>query len=770
MSPTRHETISSHPIGDQLDEFRGLFDICEPIAADEGEVNNIRPKVLRFLLALPTLPACDKLLSTKGSGPLYIDILRLATDFDIVSLLPLLKVVRDKESDEVIWNKVYEAVAAATPPPRAPLSFPQTPSSRNTGTSTNSNEYRVDMDILLKEELGDMYVDMPEFYNTLFGDAEHLHAQAIFERCKEGDDPIYREDTGWTGWPEGAPEEQVLAWMSRVISKLIELYEEQEPGETVQRRPLALPNQPLKGSTAERKLDIGFMNGSAPLENGKYAWSQILVPGELKNKPGLDIKSRAWLDLGRYAREVLASQDSRRFVLGFTLCGSRMRLWLFDRLGGIGSERFDIHEDGLRFISVLLTYLLMSEEQLGFDPTIVTDTEEDLRYITIERDDREERLIIDEMIKRTACIAGRATTCWKVHRDGESLSLVVKDSWQYPERDEEGELLREVTEKGVINVARYYHHETVQVGGRDDDVCNGVRKGLDITTASNYMTASSRRPENVSRSSSRTGKKSSRTTSRKRSSTNVEPSLPPSKRTQSRPPYTSPSLSTPPPSNRIHRRVIIQDYGKPIYEASSKVALLAALEGCIKGYESLHQQAGILQSDISPNNLMINEDGGSLKSFIIDLDLAIKEDRVESSGARGKTGTQAFMAIGVLLGEKHSFMHDLESFFWVLFWICIHYHGPLGKKTVTVFEEWNYISTEKLAKEKKGEINVETDFLESATKHFTEYYQPLVRWVNKLRRVVFPDGGRWKTPNENLYSSMTDLLREAQMDPKVIGS
>jgi hypothetical protein len=35
-----------------------------------------------------------------------------------------------------------------------------------------------------------------------------------------------------------------------------------------------------------------------------------------------------------------------------------------------------------------------------------------------------------------------------------------------------------------------------------------------------------------------------------------------------------------------------------------------------------------------------------------------------SSGARGKTGTRAFMAIGVLLDdEQHSFMHDLESFF-----------------------------------------------------------------------------------------------------------
>ena len=38
-------------------------------------------------------------------------------------------------------------------------------------------------------------------------------------------------------------------------------------------------------------------------------------------------------------------------------------------------------------------------------------------------------------------------------------------------------------------------------------------------------------------------------------------------------------------------------------------------------------------------------------------------------------GTKVFMAIGALLGEPHSFMHDLESFFWVLFWICIHFDG-----------------------------------------------------------------------------------------------
>ncbi|KAH8686421.1 hypothetical protein BGZ61DRAFT_355179, partial [Ilyonectria robusta] len=49
-----------------------------------------------------------------------------------------------------------------------------------------------------------------------------------------------------------------------------------------------------------------------------------------------------------------------------------------------------------------------------------------------------------------------------------------------------------------------------------------------------------------------------------------------------------------------------------------------------------------------------------------------------ASGAQGKIGTVAFMAIGALPGnKKHSIKHDVESFFWVLFWICIHYkkHG-----------------------------------------------------------------------------------------------
>lgn len=49
-----------------------------------------------------------------------------------------------------------------------------------------------------------------------------------------------------------------------------------------------------------------------------------------------------------------------------------MRIWVFDRLGGIASEQFDINRDGLQFVSIILGFFWMSEEELGFDPTIVT--------------------------------------------------------------------------------------------------------------------------------------------------------------------------------------------------------------------------------------------------------------------------------------------------------------------------------------------------------------------------------------------------------------
>jgi hypothetical protein len=740
-------------------------------------VKDLQNLLLDLVSTLQILPASRLLPSSCGNRNLFGDLIRLGSvinshDFDIERVIPLLKAILGYEPDKVIWDTLYAAVAESTPPPR-PLLVQQTPLLHNTSSFVNSSQYRKYMDGVLKEELGFIYTGVPRFYERFFGDIAGLEstAGAIFNKCKAGDTPLYQEGRGWWGWPEDANEKDVLSWFALLTSKFTgfsdfsDLSKEHRQTSKTPRRPLALPNQPLEGPGADRKLDVGFVDDPNAGKNGSCHWSHILVPGELKSNPATDKASRTWLDLGRYVKEVFAVQDTRRFVLGFTLCGSFMRLWEFDRLGGIASAQFNINEDGLQFVRVILGFLWMNEEQLGFDPTILAANGK--RYIEIKQNNQTERLIIDELIKRAPCIAGRATTCWKAHREGDEHALVIKDSWQFPEREEEGELLLDATKSEVINVARHYYHETVRVGGKFDDIQANVRKGLNITMAENYKPESLMPPSDVGGKRGK-GRSSNSTASRKRSSSCIDAGLPPSKR-----PHSGSSAKGSMKGatlNRVHRRVIVRDYGKAIYKASSQAAMLAALRACIEGYESLHMRAGMLQRDISINNLMINEDSNNLswQSFLIDLDLAIKEQRIQISGARGKTGTRAFMAIGVLLGEKHSFMHDLESFFWVLFWTCIHYDGPNKGKIVPQFEEWNYLNTEKLAKEKLGTVSDEDIFRNTATKYFTEYYQPLVPWVNRLRRVVFPGGGKWKKEDQNLYSAMKGILLAAQNDPGIL--
>jgi len=604
---------------------------------------------------------------------------------------------------------------------------------------------------VLKEDLRLTNVALPDFYECFFGDVADLElvSQAVFEKCMEGRNPLYSE--GWRGWAANANQEDVLTWFAELSENLAAFAEEYKPNSTQRRRPVARPQKPVNGLTAGRAMDVAFVSDPEAGKDARCPLQQVLVPGELESNSATAMLSNSWLDLGRYAREVLAAQDTRRFVLGFTICGPLMSIWEFDRLGAVASEQFNINKDGLRFLCTILGFLRMSEEKLGFDPTIGRAGSQ--RFIEIERNGIKEVLIIDELILRTPCIAGRATTCWKAHRkeDSRKTPLVIKDSWQLIGREEEGKLLREVTDRGVTNVARYYYHDTVRVGGRTDDIWYNIRAGLDAAATTNYRLEppSTSKPGNL----------------RNSYGSQTDTPLPLSTRSCSVYPHQSSSNALP---NRVHRRVILRDYGKPIYEASSRAALLAALEGCIVGHESL-RKAGFLHGDISIYNLMVNEDkeNPSWPSFLIDTDLATKESRGEASPT-GSKAMKAFRAIGILLGEPRCFMHDLESFFWVLFWICIHYDAPGQYTGPTVFDSWNFEDDSSVVRSKLSTIGEESTFLKIMEGSFTSYYKPLIPWVDRLRRKIFPDGRRWKKQDPELYFSMKRILREARKDNVVL--
>ncbi|KAE8371981.1 hypothetical protein BDV26DRAFT_286337 [Aspergillus bertholletiae] len=649
---SRTEVSEKYPIADGLDTFRRTF---EDFYTKSGILSGTGRETFRNDL--------HHFISVVDSS-----------EFEVLRLFALLNAVLDRESDVIIWDNAYATIAQSTPssPKLTPYPF-QTPHSLNTSSFVNSYEKRKYVDAVLEKELGSIYIGIPNFGDVFFCIEGLKEAAAtVFQRCQEGDSPLFTAYCGWQTWPESAKEREVLAQ----------------------------PNRPLEGSTVGSKLDIGIITSSTDRQT--YDWSQVLVLGELKSNPKDNMASNTWRDLGRYAREVFRPQSPRRFSLGFTLCGSITRLWEFDRLGAIASLPFDINRDALRFISVMLGFFTMNNSQIGYDPTFLTSLDGKY-FIEVIRNGQTERLVVDEIMKRAPCIAGRATTCWKAHNSiGEVF--VVKDSWQYPERELEGSLLREATNKGVINVARYYHDEIVQVNSnKADDVRSNVRGGIDITQATSYKSIQSGSSLGTggTADTTRIGRSRSQS-SRKRSSSRLDMPLPPSKRACS----GSPTKHQGGSQTREHRRVIVRDYGIPIYK-----------------------------------------------------NLPSGNRREVSSGAKGKTGTRAFMAIGLLFGEKNSFTHDLESFFWVIFWICIH--GRSGEVNPK-FERWNYLDTEELAYQKLGIIPDETVFEHTVQDSFLDYYKPLIPCILDLRKAVSPGGKFRRKEDKELYSQIRQIIENAQ--------
>ena len=77
-------------------------------------------------------------------------------------------------------------------------------------------------------------------------------------------------------------------------------------------------------------------------------------------------------------------------------------------------------------------------------------------------------------------------------------------------------------------MARYYYYKTIYIGGKEDNICNNIHKGLDITRVTNY------KPEDLIISPRPAGVKISiregQSSSRKRSSSYTNALLPLSKR------------------------------------------------------------------------------------------------------------------------------------------------------------------------------------------------------------------------------------------------
>jgi hypothetical protein len=488
----------------------------------------------------------------------------------------------------------------------------------------------------------------------------------------------------------------------------------------LRRRYYTSANKVLRGSEADRKPDIFLTPSDVALPNGEHNWSNVLVIGEYKQNPEEDRSNKTLIQLAGYAREVFGSQPERRFVPGFTICGSLMRLWVFDRSGTYNSEKFDIHMELEQFIRVIAGYALMSDAELGLNTFIKRDGSS--KYIVVPG----ARIALeDKPIASTKAIVCRGITCYRGMRSNSTgWEYVVKFAWPSDKRQGEGRLLKLARERRVIGVAEWFYHEQIVIDGSEDTIASlqkgmefgqpqkpsnkaswvdtgtessransrtrsrlrgrsrssvGRLTGLGITTSSTPVSSSGQKRKRVERSAPESGAmKRSKSDDSQMVAANPEPDVKEHEQDIS----NVQSIEEPEADSLAGRES--ETYGNRIHTCLIKSVkeLLEAFRDAIAGHRSLLVDGKMLHRDISENNIIITTPAaeGDPKGRLIDMDLG-KELNSVPSGASHQTGTMQFMAIEVLQGKGHTYRHDLESFFYVFIWMCIRYgHEEAGDR------------------------------------------------------------------------------------------
>jgi serine/threonine protein kinase len=226
-------------------------------------------------------------------------------------------------------------------------------------------------------------------------------------------------------------------------------------------------------------------------------------------------------------------------------------------------------------------------------------------------------------------------------------------------------------------------------------------------------------------------------------------------------------------SNRIFGCLAISPAGRALSTFRSGKGLITALRDAITGHRSLYTAGNILHRDISYNNIIITDldSAYGFTGMLIDLDLG-KIVGSRRSGARHQTGTVGFMAIQVLQKVAHTYRHDLESFFYVLLWICarrsweVEYHCEKSQRIKhSRLGTWYTGRFDQIAEAKRGYMHV--DGIEDILREFPkslDCVKPLCRHLRSILFPLRPTGEldmRTHTPVDAFYSSIIKAFDDA---------
>ncbi|KAG5742870.1 hypothetical protein H9Q70_014412 [Fusarium xylarioides] len=476
---------------------------------------------------------------------------------------------------------------------------------------------------------------------------------------------------------------------------------------------------------------------TSPASNVQTRWDHVQVVGQFYHR-GCICYQDGLLRLCRSAHQVFASQPTRLFLHGFYIRGSLIELWAFDRSGLYCSDVFDVRKDFIQFLSIILSYQRMTDQDLG--KISIIETDKGGSYIILDSvlmPSLGKLYLESQPIASREGLVGTGTTCYRARMpDSNRWNYVLKFKWRWARERPEDELLKLVKAKRVWGAVSLDYYKEVESTAN-------LRRGLRWGTHRKFVRAQS--PEkhaSVDEQRQHVACSANRLVDYTEETDNLF-------------------------QNRILACIVTSPVGRSLHTFQSLTELLQVFRDAIKCHRSLCYDAKILHQDISPGNMIIldGQDEGKPKGILIDLDSAI--ELAEGSGTElGITGTRPFMAIGVLKGEYHTYRHDLESFLYVFLWTIITNHTENPPET-SKLRRWSNGDWNELAVRKS--LDMDQDNFQNILEEFTSEFHSLKPLAESLRQILFPlrDGVIWTGSDgspeavDKLYDGMIRAFEEA---------
>ncbi|TFK63505.1 hypothetical protein BDN72DRAFT_803210 [Pluteus cervinus] len=321
-----------------------------------------------------------------------------------------------------------------------------------------------------------------------------------------------------------------------------------------------------------------------------------------------------------YAQQSFIQQENRRHVYSAVVTQTTIQLFQFNRTKVVRSDRINFHERPKVFVQLILGLVSSDESVLGFDTSIFyegsgADRARKIRLLIDQPSGKLDYRYVKIVQNRwaTFAITGRGTTCWSVVVKKTRKARLVKDYWMGKGGTPEWEFLLKVQEHSVPGVVQMISYEMFGTALTDDSFRGVFFSDEDLEL------------------------------------------------------------------DRTWCRITFEHYGPPLESAPSILFLLCAFRDAVLGHWGLWK-IGILHRDVSLNNVLLgwefSRDGNC--GVLIDLDHAIWIHEAPTNVNGPRIGTQAYQSIKVLLGEgyPHDYLDDLESFAYLLAWICGCLDGP----------------------------------------------------------------------------------------------